>query len=28
MITAFTIFFPNNNLVSLFFKDLPKNKIK
>mgnify|MGYP001174535136 FL=1 len=27
-ITAFTIFFPNNNLVSLFFKDLPKNKIK
>ena len=28
MITAFTIFFPNNNLVSLFFKDLPKKNIK
>ena len=28
IITAFTIFFPNNNLVSLFFKDLPKNNIK
>lgn len=28
IITAFTVFFPNNNLVSLFFKDLPKKKIK
>lgn len=24
VITAYTIFFPNNNLVSFFFKDLPK----
>lgn len=28
IITAFTIFFPNNNLINLFFKELPKRKIK
>lgn len=28
IITVFTIFFPNNNLVNLFFKNLPKKKIK
>ena len=27
IITAYAIFFPKNNLVSLFFKDLPKRRV-